>query len=584
MQKRKLDYFGSENPTFRKQNKQNHPLPIFDDEEIDYISDENDDDWDMSNIYAEIERGIGGVKSELLIDPIKYVTTHVHTFQPTYRTSNFCVYQSPIATIKIGELHEEEIVFHTGDLGESAGCVMECIFYTTDMNKIPGTFPFLKHTSCNKTMSIYVRKQDEYRLCDIDTKNWTLTMRMTCLILINQLIDELFVAGYIFKIPVNQGLISLYKNDQGHTRVMCNESEVLEKATNQLRDIPHTLKLIKMFFCITDTSLVLPLHILDNFDLDYIPLTKQSYSFTLHPYFVEKGHQLCGSALLSMPIVGRGTFGMVSVFDSNYVIKTIIEEGVAERDIIVRIQKSMDTGKLSPNGYLHTDAMWTCDGGVLSFCDYTLIDDDEFETKYTDELNKKHVLCVKQGFIKEAQSGMTFFNQHKFKTQSLYAFFAKILVLWSRLTTMAGVIHADVHLGNVLVKKAANDHSSQLTANETIHITNGKTTKTVNINCKSSYDVFLIDYGVATLLPETISFPTSICANHMLYLMMLCGIAKTVLEISDDETWTLLQNLGTTRGKKFDGDACVVNPEYASNALAMVIKVFDAMVATNPPS
>ena len=168
---------------------------------------------------------------------LNHVNSTAHLFRAIYRTSQFCVYESPTQIVKIGDNDAVDVNFFHNQKARPFLPNLSLFYYNDKF--ISQAFNFTKSSSDKKVMLLFNRRQQEMRLCDIDTSSWDLDTRVACFRLLVDMVTGLHQEGIRFTTHVNPGLVSLYKTRSGTVRACCCEHEVLvaDAGTNNINEI-----------------------------------------------------------------------------------------------------------------------------------------------------------------------------------------------------------------------------------------------------------------------------------------------------------------------------------------------------------
>lgn len=444
-------------------------------------------------------------------------------FTCVYRSSKFCTYTSSTKFVKIGDDSEYDVSHHF--ISEAEPHMPRLLLFKKGSNGIPTKFCPLTSMSVSKTMLVFERLPNETRLCDIDTQNWSLETRVSCLKLIMQAIYNLLMAGVHLKNETTPGTVSLYTNSEGETIALC-DSENLTTNTDHIFEYEKINKAVRFLsYYLNINDLPFQLHdediptmfvranlddfdkFLDDFEFDEVdnlytlPKSPVKIDFVSKPNTLDRqvfecqGEMLHAHEILCLPIVLHGFVDdrqTLHMYNKNYLIevRNVSEDIIKSAEVL---RENMDSSL--PLCYFVPEQVVVLENTLNAFVNFN-------SSLFV------YMVTTPTQFVynRETMGAMVTLQQHKSKTTTLRDFldsnprkdmrvFAqKIMVLWCKLASIGLVCGENISFDNIFLKKSTTNRkiSTQL-PNEEIFSFTDTTSKIIDLtfDCRCNYDIYI---------------------------------------------------------------------------------------------
>lgn len=439
--------------------------------------------FDLDNVDQRPDYDTENDDDNIIQQKMRNVLDTVNLFRPVYRTTLFCVYESPTQLVKIG--NDPSI-----DLGcfynKQAKPWLSNVSFLYRNNKfIPNQFRPIDTLSPERTMLVFNRRPHECRLCDIDTLNWSIDTRIQCFKLIAQTVQELNNNGIFFLQKVNPGLVSLYQTDDNETRACCHESEVLRTDSSQ----PGAK---------SDFSLILSfLRLCDSQNTQHCDVVPDLFAPSIEKIFIDYTEKQNGSdaRVLSMPdfnsilayplFKNQSSTHCISDCEKIHVRPYLNAIGLLSNHTLT--QKLM-TSKL-PLCYFTTESNETVSDAKNAFTNFTSPD---FKNNFVYNKPPVTMAVFHQRYDNSLLCLPEFLEQNPDTSdEDLNAILRKSCVLWYKLARCGIMMGPNASTNNIHVQKTDN-LSIQLEKTEYMTISDA-TSRMVRLemDCQCNYDVFI---------------------------------------------------------------------------------------------
>lgn len=449
--------------------------------------------------------------------PLQEVIQTLHEFTPAYRTSLFCVYESPKKIVKIGDDNTIDISPHYQKA--AAPYVSQLVLFDKGSQDIPSRFHYLTSTSVTKTMLVYNLRADEMRLCDIDTQNWNLDTRISCIKVIMQMVLRLYNLGIFFTRQLTPGTISLYKNSNQEIKACCNETEILSSDPKYASN-NNCIKLISYYLNVHDTEKYnkedVPVHFRhfprQQFDVvpgvynvpqfdpwnpsAFVEMSPVKFNYTKKPIILfaqimktNAGAYIRVCDVIALPIITTGLKNTLHLLNAGYVI----EVAPVDPKIIANAKLALELMPANlPPCYYVTEEIATLDNARNAFENFTSRSFEERMRTPTEFTFNRPASAVMFSLQRRDKTSMTLAHFLCTHPQcDATAIIRKVMVLWCKLACVGIVLGTNTTLEDIYIHELPHP-STQLAEKEIVVFTDGTTQLTkLSIDCECNFDVFI---------------------------------------------------------------------------------------------